>query len=262
MRCTVTYVTYVTPVTYVTAGCASCTSRIARCFIDVTFYRPLYTRYIRYSGLRQLRESDCEVCCAKLNTFLQRYLLTPQLSAAEFKHWMLPQANVVYRYPVRGVTARVTSSVAIIGPNLGRLVVELSLSPRALVSWLAIVDTSENTTAHISPRRMLHGPLHMPLRRRPLRRPLHRYSYVVEDVETKEITDMFSFYSLPSSILGNDKHRTLNAAYCYYYFANKTPLAKLVRPRAKVSRVTATYATSSPSACHPPAACQPATRRR
>ena len=37
-----------------------------------------------------------------------------------------------------------------------------------------------------------------------------------------------SFYSLPSSILGNDKHSLLRAAYCYYLFANKTSLTDLL----------------------------------
>lgn len=32
-----------------------------------------------------------------------------------------------------------------------------------------------------------------------------------------KITDMFSFYSLPSTILDNSKHETLNAAYLFYY---------------------------------------------
>jgi len=54
------------------------------------------------------------------------------------------------------------------------------------------------------------------------------YSYVVEDPSTKEVTDMVSFYSLPSSILGNDKHKTLCAAYAYYYFHTATPLAQLM----------------------------------
>lgn len=53
-------------------------------------------------------------------------------------------------------------------------------------------------------------------------------SYVVEDPETHTLTDMLSFYALPSSILGNDKYRTLRAAYCYYVYANKTPLLKLM----------------------------------
>jgi hypothetical protein len=54
------------------------------------------------------------------------------------------------------------------------------------------------------------------------------YAYVVEDATTKELTDMISFYALPSSILGNEKHKTLRAAYCYYYYANKTPLVVLM----------------------------------
>jgi len=54
------------------------------------------------------------------------------------------------------------------------------------------------------------------------------YSYVVEDPNSKELTDMVSFYALPSSILGNDKHKTLHAAYAYYYFHTSTPLPQLI----------------------------------
>ncbi|ORX89853.1 N-myristoyl transferase [Basidiobolus meristosporus CBS 931.73] len=43
------------------------------------------------------------------------------------------------------------------------------------------------------------------------------YSYVVENRDNGAITDFVSFYSLPSSVLGNPKHKTLNAAYLYYY---------------------------------------------
>jgi glycylpeptide N-tetradecanoyltransferase len=42
------------------------------------------------------------------------------------------------------------------------------------------------------------------------------WSYVVEGLD-KKITDVFSFYSLPSSVIGNPKHSTLNAAYMFYY---------------------------------------------
>ncbi|EST05533.1 Myristoyl-CoA:protein N-myristoyltransferase, N-terminal [Kalmanozyma brasiliensis GHG001] len=41
------------------------------------------------------------------------------------------------------------------------------------------------------------------------------WTYVVET--EGRITDMFAFYSLPSSILDNDKHKSLNAAYLFYY---------------------------------------------
>ncbi|KAL0581560.1 glycylpeptide N-tetradecanoyltransferase [Marasmius crinis-equi] len=43
------------------------------------------------------------------------------------------------------------------------------------------------------------------------------WAYVVENPETKKITDFFSFYSLPSTIINNPAHSTLEAAYLYYY---------------------------------------------
>ncbi|KAI9282766.1 acyl-CoA N-acyltransferase [Sporodiniella umbellata] len=46
------------------------------------------------------------------------------------------------------------------------------------------------------------------------------WSYVVEN--KGKITDVFSFYSLPSSVIGNPKHSTLNAAYMFYYGMDTT----------------------------------------
>lgn len=55
------------------------------------------------------------------------------------------------------------------------------------------------------------------------------YSYVVEDPQTKKITDFGSFYNLPSSVIGHKDYNELKAAYLFYYFANKTPLSALIR---------------------------------
>ncbi|KAI9354523.1 Myristoyl-CoA:protein N-myristoyltransferase, N-terminal domain-containing protein [Zopfochytrium polystomum] len=43
------------------------------------------------------------------------------------------------------------------------------------------------------------------------------YSFVVEDPTTHTVTDFYSFYSLPSSVIGNAKHTHINAAYLFYY---------------------------------------------
>ncbi|KAG0336242.1 Glycylpeptide N-tetradecanoyltransferase 2 [Podila humilis] len=43
------------------------------------------------------------------------------------------------------------------------------------------------------------------------------WAYVVEESETKNVTDFFSFYSLPSTVINNPTHSTLNAAYSFYY---------------------------------------------
>jgi len=53
------------------------------------------------------------------------------------------------------------------------------------------------------------------------------YSYVVENPETKNITDFASFYSLPSSVLGHEKHKTLFAAYQFWTCAKSVSLSAL-----------------------------------
>jgi glycylpeptide N-tetradecanoyltransferase len=61
-------------------------------------------------------------------------------------------------------------------------------------------------------------------------------SYLVESPENHEITDFCSFYTLPSSILGNQSNSTLKAAYSYYNVATKTPLAQLMNDALIVAK--------------------------
>ncbi|KAG0047847.1 glycylpeptide N-tetradecanoyltransferase [Gryganskiella cystojenkinii] len=71
-----------------------------------------------------------------------------------------------------------------------------------------------------------------------LSRPGVVWGYVVENEETKEITDFFSFYSLPSTVINNPTHSTLNAAYSFYY-ATSTSLAtdKSIPPTAEATQM-------------------------
>ena len=52
--------------------------------------------------------------------------------------------------------------------------------------------------------------------------------FVVLD-ENKKICDLFSFYNLPSSIIGHKKYKELKAAYAYYLIPNKLTMHQLVR---------------------------------
>ncbi|CAN1185798.1 Glycylpeptide N-tetradecanoyltransferase 1 [Linum perenne] len=61
-------------------------------------------------------------------------------------------------------------------------------------------------------------------------------SFVVESPETHEITDFCSFYTLPSSILGNQNYSNLKAAYSYYNVATKTPLLQLMNDALIVAK--------------------------
>jgi len=53
-------------------------------------------------------------------------------------------------------------------------------------------------------------------------------TYVIQN-SAGVITDLVSFYTLPSTIIGNDKYKILKAAYSYYNIANTVPLVKLVQ---------------------------------
>lgn len=54
-------------------------------------------------------------------------------------------------------------------------------------------------------------------------------SYVIENPESKKITDFLSFYHLPSSILKHAEHKTLYVAYSYYNVANTISFEELMR---------------------------------
>lgn len=54
-------------------------------------------------------------------------------------------------------------------------------------------------------------------------------TYVVVNPQTNEVTDLISFYSLPSSILKSPKHTKLNAAYSWYNVATTHPLTELMK---------------------------------
>jgi hypothetical protein len=47
------------------------------------------------------------------------------------------------------------------------------------------------------------------------------WAYVVEDPNTKKITDFFSFYNLESTVIGHKKHSLIKAAYLFYYATEK-----------------------------------------
>ncbi|EFJ15161.1 hypothetical protein SELMODRAFT_234338 [Selaginella moellendorffii] len=53
-------------------------------------------------------------------------------------------------------------------------------------------------------------------------------SYVVENPESREVTDFASFYTLPSTVIGNEQYSVLKAAYSYYNVSGATPIAQLM----------------------------------
>eukprot|EP01120_Amphizonella_sp_Union-15-10_P010386 TRINITY_DN4140_c0_g1_i2.p1 TRINITY_DN4140_c0_g1~~TRINITY_DN4140_c0_g1_i2.p1 ORF type:complete len:415 (+),score=84.24 TRINITY_DN4140_c0_g1_i2:53-1246(+) len=61
-------------------------------------------------------------------------------------------------------------------------------------------------------------------------------SFVVEDPQTKQITDLVSFYTISSTVIGNAKYPTLKAAYSFYNVATKTDLKRLMNDALIVAK--------------------------
>lgn len=53
-------------------------------------------------------------------------------------------------------------------------------------------------------------------------------SFVVDNPVLKKITDMVSYYTLPSSVMHHQTHKTLRAAYSFYNVSTVTPWQELM----------------------------------
>ncbi len=53
------------------------------------------------------------------------------------------------------------------------------------------------------------------------------YCYVVED-DSGNLTDMISFYNLPSQVMNNPKHKMIKAAYSFYNVHTENPLTQIM----------------------------------
>ncbi|KAI5066610.1 hypothetical protein GOP47_0019234 [Adiantum capillus-veneris] len=112
------------------------------------------------------------------------------------KHYRLPQKTFTPGF--RAMERRDISAVArLLQQYLQQFVVAPELSEADVEHWLVPLNNVVNT-------------------------------YVIEDVESHNITDVCSFYTLPSTVLGDQRHTALKAAYLFYNVTTKTPLSQLV----------------------------------
>ncbi|KAH7731250.1 N-myristoyltransferase 2 [Aphelenchoides avenae] len=61
------------------------------------------------------------------------------------------------------------------------------------------------------------------------------YTYVVE-AEDGSVTDMLSFYCLPSTVMNHPTHKVIRAAYAFYNVANTVPLLQLMNDALILAR--------------------------
>jgi hypothetical protein len=74
--------------------------------------------------------------------------------------------------------------------------------------------------------------------------------YVVENKASGELTDLLSFYSLPSTILGHKDHDLLRAAYMFYTVPGSVPISHLMQVRAALRPFSSWVGMSCDSSLH------------
>lgn len=58
----------------------------------------------------------------------------------------------------------------------------------------------------------------------------------IQDEVTNEVTDMFSFYQLPSTVVDHSHYKSLKAAYSFYNVASSTKLVDLMNDALVIAR--------------------------
>jgi glycylpeptide N-tetradecanoyltransferase len=61
-------------------------------------------------------------------------------------------------------------------------------------------------------------------------------TYVVEDPATKQISDLFSFYSTPKRVLMHPRFKTINSVFIQYFIALKTPVTALLESLLTIAK--------------------------
>ena len=84
--------------------------------------------------------------------------------------------------------------------------------------------------------------------------------YVIQDESTGAITDLMSYYALPSTVMNHPTHKSLRAAYSFYNVSTKTPWNELIGDAlvlakkvgaSRVSRVVGGWAKRAKKCCTP-----------
>lgn len=134
-------------------------------------------------GWREMERRDLDQVTDLLGRYLKRFDIAPEYAADEVEHWLLSGRGKGDKGADGADKGRRTDQVTWV------YVVEVrrGLSPLAV---LCFSGTSLILLAFLAP---------------------------CQDPETGRVTDVASFYSLPSSVLNSAKHPVLHAAYTFYY---------------------------------------------
>ena len=143
------------------------------------------------SRLRPMRPDDVTSAKDLLHSYLAKFNLHPKFTDEEFAHVFLPRKDVVDSFVITDSDEDDSLQEDLFGDQGG--------------DDLGGGSNKKNSSSK------------------------SKKSAAKKPRKPSKVTDMCSFYHLPSTVIGHEKHKTLKAAYSYYNVATSVPLLDLMR---------------------------------
>jgi glycylpeptide N-tetradecanoyltransferase len=173
-------------------------------------------------GIRPLCAADVPSATVALNSYLSKFALRPLLSEEELGHWLLPRQSIVDAFVV---TKRVSREAA-----RREMQAAVAAMEARRAQWRADFPGGggSSSSGAGSDSSLPAGAAAAPS-------PdwaciiEHACAGLAGEAEVEVVTDLVSFYHLPSTVIGHAKHSTLYAAYLYYLVADvQVPMRTLL----------------------------------
>lgn len=172
------------------------------------------------AGIRPATAADVPAITRLINAYLPAFSLHPVLSEEEVAHWLLPHEGVIDSFvvDVNHAAAAPGSGGAAGGAGDAAaddaLLAELEGSPAASAGGKKGKGGKGKAAAGSAATAAAGGAA--------AAAPAAAAPYV-HPISGSGVTDFISFYHLPSSIIGHDKHKVLRAVYSYYMVPGGSP---------------------------------------
>ena len=154
--------------------------------------------------------ADVPAACKLACEYLRKFSVAPVFNEPDFAHWLLPRDGVISSFVVEVRQRQPRNDAAVAVPPPSAQVCTIFHAVRTLLRCRGIPQF-----APPSPRPSNNNPASSRV--------------IAQDPVSHEITDMISYYTLPSTIVNHPEHSLLKAAYSFYNVAAKTPLHQLMK---------------------------------
>eukprot|EP00953_Heterococcus_sp_UTEX-ZZ885_P030049 15896-Heterococcus_DN1.PRE.2 len=168
---------------------------------------------------------------ALVSEYLKKFKLCPIMDLEDFKHWLMPRQGVIDSFVLSDDSGKVTDFCSLCSKVVARALQSMHKKcDNAVVASVAFgfwADQNKPTVKAVRAQSvtLLHSSKHVAL-------AFSACAYVHMLMRS----DVMCFYHLPSTVIGNDKHDTLFAAYSFYNVATTMTLCALMRDALVMAR--------------------------